>query len=118
MPRSIRVIAHGKAAHDEALRAAVLALRDRGHAVDVRVTWEAGDAVRFARETVRDGVEAVAAAGGDGTLHEVLQGLLADGAPGTTALGVIPLGTANDFARACGIPVGDPATALEIIAQA
>jgi lipid kinase YegS len=118
MPGSIRVIAHGKSADDEGLRAAVLALRQRGHSVDVRVTSEAGDATRFARDAVRDGVEAVAAAGGDGTLHEVVQGLLADRGPGRTAFGVVPLGTANDFARACGIPPGDAGTALEIIAQA
>jgi lipid kinase YegS len=116
MARTVRVIAHGKAAADELLRAAVLAVRERGHSVGVRVTWEAGDAARFAREAVRDGVETVVAAGGDGTLHDVLQGLVADGPQRRTALGVIPMGTANDFASAAGLPAGDPVGALEFIA--
>ena len=58
----------------------------------------------FAAEAARDGIDTVIAGGGDGTVNEVLNGLLqAEGCTG--ALGVVPLGTANDFARSAGIPL-------------
>ncbi|MEA2559030.1 MAG: hypothetical protein QOH06_534 [Acidobacteriota bacterium] len=65
-------------------------------------TEAAGDAERFAREAVRDGADLVVAAGGDGTLNEVLNGLSEDF--GKARLGLIPLGTGNDFARSIGVP--------------
>jgi len=58
-----------------------------------------GDATELAREAVRGGANIVAAAGGDGTIGEVVNALV-----GTdVALGVIPMGTGNDFARSLGI---------------
>jgi lipid kinase YegS len=86
----------------EELRAAVSALRRDGHRVGVRVTFEPGDARRFARRAALCGSDVVVAAGGDGTINEVVNGLMA--APATVALGVLPLGTANDFARMLGLP--------------
>ena len=65
-------------------------------------TEAAGDAERFAREAVRDGADLVVAAGGDGTLNEVLNGLSEDF--DKARLGLIPLGTGNDFARSIGVP--------------
>lgn len=65
-------------------------------------TAAAGDAERFARKAVRDGADLVVAAGGDGTLNEVLNGLSEDF--GKARLGLIPLGTGNDFARSIGVP--------------
>lgn len=46
--RSMRIIVNGRAALDSRLRTAVSVVRERGHRVEVRVTWEAGDARRFA----------------------------------------------------------------------
>lgn len=69
---------------------------------EVRRTEAAGDAERLAREAVRDGADLVVAAGGDGTLNEVLNGLSEDF--GKARLGLIPLGTGNDFARSIGVP--------------
>jgi diacylglycerol kinase (ATP) len=70
--------------------------------VAVRLTARKGDAVRFARTALRKGCETIVAAGGDGTLNEVVNGI------GTTKsdvrLGLIPLGTGNDFARTLGLP--------------
>ncbi len=114
-----RLILNGKSAGDEALREAVSRLRDRGIALDVRVTWEAGDAERYVAEAIADGVQTLIAAGGDGTLSEVAATLAhrdedADHLP---ALGLVPLGTANDFANAAGIPL-EPLPALEMIAEA
>jgi lipid kinase YegS len=83
--------------------------------VDVRVTWEAGQAALFAKEAAERGVEVVVAGGGDGTINEVVQGLLTGGER-IPALAVLPLGTANDFARNLGLPLGDPRAALEVTA--
>lgn len=86
----------------EELRHAVRGLRREGHRVLVRVTFEAGDARRFARGAALRGADVVVAAGGDGTVNEVVNGLVA--ADRDVPLSVVPLGTANDFARMLELP--------------
>lgn len=86
------------------LRQAVRMLRREGHRVRVRVTFEGGDARRFALRAARSGSDIVVAAGGDGTISEVVNGLVASDA--TPRLAVVPFGTANDFARALELPDG------------
>lgn len=110
------LILNGKSAADEPLRDAVAGLRQRGGRLDVRVTWEAGDAERYVVEAIAAGVDAIIAAGGDGTLSEVATTLAhrAEAADALPALGLVPLGTANDFASAAGIPL-DAASALALI---
>ena len=112
-----RLILNGKSAGDEAVREAVHALRARGLTVDVRVTWEAGDAARHVDAAVMDGVDTLIAGGGDGTLKEVAAALAAQqgDADALPSLGLLPLGTANDFATAVGLP-DDPMAALELVA--
>jgi YegS/Rv2252/BmrU family lipid kinase len=68
-------------------------------------TAAAEDARRLGSEAVRDGFEIIVAAGGDGTINEVLNGI-ADVPDGfeRARLGVLPLGTVNVFARELGIP--------------
>ncbi len=101
----------------EELQAGVSALRDAGHLVKPRLTFERRDARRFAAEDAREGVELLVAGGGDGTLSEVVAGLLdyLTEAGGTDRkaprLGIVPLGTGNDFACAQGIPE-NPSDAL------
>jgi len=104
------LVVNGKVANNEALRAAVAQQRGFGHRVEVHVTWEGGDARRFASQPEADVVVAV---GGDGTVNEVLHGLMILPTEARPALAVIPLGTANDFARGCGIPL-DPSQALAL----
>lgn len=58
----------------------------------------------------------VAVLGGDGSLHLAVQRLYERGELDTTPLGLVPLGTGNDFARTIGLPL-DPADAAQIIAQ-
>lgn len=115
-PPHWRLILNGKSAGDDDLRGAVQSMREAGIALDVRVTWEDGDAERYVAEAIADGVDTVIAAGGDGTLSEVATTLAhrdetADTLP---SLGLVPLGTANDFATAAGIPEG-PLAALQLV---
>jgi lipid kinase YegS len=94
---------------------AAKALRKQSHNVIGRVTFEAGDAEQFAREAVERGADLVLAAGGDGTLNEVANGLATalpdNGSREPPALGIVPLGTANDFANSVGVPM-DPTEAV------
>lgn len=114
-----RLILNGKSAGDDDLREAVGALREDGIMLDVRVTWEDGDAERYVAEAIRDGVDTVIAAGGDGTLSEVATTLAHRDGPADTlpSLGLVPLGTANDFATAAGIP-DEPLPALQLVREA
>jgi len=86
-------------------------LRDAG-ALEIRETTGPGHATALAREAAAAGSTAVVAAGGDGTLFEVVNGLLPkDG--GGPALGIVPVGTGNSFVRDVGL--ADPAVAIEAI---
>jgi diacylglycerol kinase (ATP) len=108
--REYAIVVHGARADLPALRHVVSWVRGKGHRVSVSVTWEQGDATRFAREWAERGVAAVIAAGGDGTVNEVLNGLDGSQVP----LGILPVGTANDFARQAGIPT-DADHAMDVI---
>ncbi len=68
-------------------------------------TTSAEDATRMAREAASWGMKAVVACGGDGTLHHVLQGVMACRHEKRPAVGVFPCGTANDLARSLGMPL-------------
>jgi lipid kinase YegS len=115
MSKKVYLILNGKAAGNDALRAAVGREREIGHHIEVRVTWEKGDTRRFVSEAGQ--VDLLIAAGGDGTLNEVVHGLM--DLPNNTRpiLGVVPLGTANDFASGCDIP-RDPEKALTLCMEA
>ena len=117
-PPHWRLILNGKSAGDDDLRAAVQTLRESGIALEVRVTWEDGDAERYVAEAIADGVDTVIAAGGDGTLSEVAATLAhrEANAEALPSLGLVPLGTANDFATAAGIPDG-PLAALQLVRE-
>jgi YegS/Rv2252/BmrU family lipid kinase len=84
---------------------------------DSALTSGPGEATRIAREAVRQGRPAVVAAGGDGTINEVVNGFFEDGKqiPTDTRFGVLPLGTGGDFRRTFGIPL-DPEAAARILA--
>jgi lipid kinase YegS len=118
---AIRIILHGKAAGDARVRTAVHAVRQNGHFVEVRVTWEPGDAARLTAEAVADAgagkVNCIVAGGGDGTINEVFAAAYGASLPERCSLGVLPLGTANDFAHATGVPVQDLTAALELAAR-
>jgi diacylglycerol kinase (ATP) len=80
----------------------VLAQLDRLKPAVVRRTRKRGDAEKFAREAIRHRGEYIVVAGGDGTLNEVVNGIGAHRAK--VLLGLVPLGTGNDFARSLELP--------------
>jgi lipid kinase YegS len=116
----IRIVLHGKAANDARLRFAVHTLRADGHVVEVRVTWEPGDAARLTAEAVAEAgqgkIDCIVAGGGDGTINEVFAAAYAAGLSDECSLGILPLGTANDFAHSTGVPVNDLTAALRLAA--
>jgi lipid kinase YegS len=109
--RKVQLILNGKAAGNDALENAIGQQRAAGHNIKVRVTRGKRDARSFATEAGE--TDLLIAAGGDGTLNEVVHGLMDLSKAARPALGVVPLGTANDFATGCGIP-REPEQALAL----
>lgn len=108
--------AAGSAWTPERLAVLTSRLHAAGHRVAVGTTAARGDGERMASRAVRDGADVVVAAGGDGTLNEVVNGLAAvDGGLERCALGVLPGGTGNDFAR--GVGLHDPDVAIDALVR-
>ncbi|VVO20560.1 lipid kinase YegS [Pseudomonas fluorescens] len=110
--RKALLILHGKQALNEQVREAVEAKRAEGWQLAVRLTWEAGDARRLVDEAVAAGYTQLIAGGGDGTLRDIAEAMTLNA--GDTSLVLLPLGTANDFARAAGVSL-DPQEALRML---
>jgi diacylglycerol kinase (ATP) len=81
---------------------ALLTQLQRLNPAKVRVTRAVGDAEKFARAAIRNRSDYIVAAGGDGTLNEVVNGIARRAKD--ICVGIVPLGTGNDFARALGLP--------------
>lgn len=79
---------------------------------EIRISNKPGSAVRFARTALRKGCDLIIAAGGDGTLNEVVNGIGEN--LGEARVGLLPLGTGNDFARTIGVP-DDLEAAIDLI---
>lgn len=86
-------------------------LEDAGCAVEFRPTTQRGDAEVFARSASAEAYDAVVAAGGDGTIGEVANGLPDHAAP----LGIFPLGTANVLAMEIGLPLDPPSVVKTLL---
>jgi lipid kinase YegS len=110
--RRALLILHGKQALNESVREAVEGQRAQGWDLAVRLTWEAGDAQRLVEEALASGYTKIIAGGGDGTLRDIAEALAAHSEKASLVL--LPLGTANDFSRAAGIPL-EPADALKLL---
>ncbi|MDD0976836.1 lipid kinase YegS [Pseudomonas fontis] len=110
--RKALLILHGKQAMNEEVRQAVNVMRERGWQLDVRVTWEGGDAQRLVAEALAAGYSQLIAGGGDGTLRDVAEAMAK--AATQASLVLLPLGTANDFAKAAGVPL-EPEAALALL---
>lgn len=82
-----------------------------GFPVQLHLSGAVGDLESQVMRSVRDGARRLVVAGGDGSVHEATNGIMRSG--GGAALGVIPTGTGNDFAKACDVPLDwERATAL------
>lgn len=92
----------------------IKSIPDKRADVTVGETLKKGDASKLAVRAVEDGYDLIVAAGGDGTVNEVVNGL----APlsSEAVLGVLPLGTGNDFTRSLGLPF-DPVDAWDTIQE-
>ena len=101
---------HGNAPH--AAEKAVARFQELGVDVIEIVGRDAEHARLLADEALAAGTDALVVVGGDGVIRLALQAL----ARGDVPLGIVPAGTGNDHAREYGIPVGDPAAAVDIIA--
>lgn len=110
--RKALLVLHGKQALNIGVRAAVQRCRERGWQLDVRLTWEAGDAQRLVGEALQVGYPTLIAGGGDGTLRDVAEAM--GRAKTSASLVLLPLGTANDFARAAGVPL-EPQAAMDLL---
>ena len=115
--RRALLILHGKQALNDDVRAAVERKRQHGWELDVRLTWEGGDAQRLVREALAAGHRQIIAGGGDGSLRDIAEALAQ--ADTDASLAILPLGTANDFARSAGVPleIGPALDLLDIPAR-
>ncbi len=89
-------------------------LEELGLRFQVEFTQGAGDAIQLARQAADSGASTVLAVGGDGTLNEVVNGLVGHT---ETTLGIIPAGSGNDFIRSLGLKPADWQAACQIIAK-
>ncbi|MEW2033967.1 diacylglycerol kinase [Streptomyces roseifaciens] len=105
--------AAGRGRGAAAAQPAARALRAAGFSVRTVLGENAADALRRAREAVAGGTGALIAVGGDGMVSLALRAVAGTPVP----LGVVAAGTGNDFARAAGLPVRDPAAAGRLIAR-
>lgn len=101
------------AARGERARRLQASLEEMTHRAVWRCTSRGGEAESLARSAVKEGFKTIVAAGGDGTVNEVVNGIAGSGA----ALGLLPLGTMNVFATELGLPVGDLARCWAIIQE-
>src|SRR5579872_3126473 len=93
------------------VESAAAILRAAGIEVEVAPTRAASDAAAQVRMSIREGFDTIVACGGDGTVHDVLQGLAGKDA----ALGVIPLGTANALAHDLRLPISAAGAARALL---
>lgn len=117
MSREIAIFVNPTAGRGRGLKAAAIAsdvLRARGLTPHQVSAPGATEGIERLRRKVRSGVASVVAVGGDGTVAAALQALAGTGTP----LGVVPVGSGNDFARELGLPLGDPAAAARVVADA
>jgi diacylglycerol kinase (ATP) len=99
--RNIRVIINPASGKGESVLPVInTSLKEAGILWEASITHAAGDATRFAKAAVKEGVDALAVYGGDGTLMEAISGLIGSELP----LAILPGGSANVMATELGIP--------------
>lgn len=114
MARTVFVL-HRKSANEDYIKDAIKLLKKEGHKFRVLVPFNKKEKPRVVREAIAAGATRIIAGGGDGTINAVANAIVGNGKkkPQVT-LGICPLGTANDFARGCGLPFEDKTECLRI----
>jgi len=112
MPNKIKLILNPTANHGRSLQQAADL---RSLMININADWAGteypGHATQLARQAGEQGYDLVVAVGGDGTVHEVVNGLMQVPPETRPALGIVPLGSGNDFAHILNIPE-EPGEAL------
>ncbi len=106
-----------RARRAEKIARAAEVLRAAGVIVDISATRDPGSAIVQTQQAVVAGFDTVIACGGDGTVHEVLNGLMLTGPGPRVALGVIPLGSGNLLATDLGVPRNPEAAARALLSS-
>jgi len=101
----VTIILNGKKAGLPSVREAITTFRKEVDGVQVRVTYEYGDVERFMLEAIQNGVKRLIIGGGDGSVNEIVDAMAKLPRETRPELAILPLGTANDFATACEIPL-------------
>ena len=101
----VMIILNGKKAGLPSVRDAISTFRKEIENVQVRVTYEYGDVARFMHEAILNGAKRLIIGGGDGSVNEVVNAMATLPREKRPTLAILPLGTANDFATACQIPL-------------
>ncbi len=108
-------VLHRKSANEDYVKDAVKTLRKEGHDFRVLVPFNKKEKPRVVREAIAAGARRIIAGGGDGTINAVADAIIGKGkTKSDVTLGICPLGTANDFARGCGLPIDDKTECLRI----
>ncbi len=73
------------------------------HDCTIQETQFSGHAIKLTQEATQQNFDCILSAGGDGTLNQVINGMLASNSLGLPGLAILPLGSGNDFAGSCGL---------------
>ena len=98
-------------------RAAVALEKGQRYELDWMLTTHPGHATELAQLAAKDGFDIVVAVGGDGTVHEVVNGLMTIEAKKRPVLGIIPVGTGNDFAHNLGMTTDQSEAAHRLFSE-
>lgn len=113
------LLLHRKSANRPEVKDAIKAVIRSGISLRIRIPWNKRDKDLVVREAIQSGSERIIAGGGDGTINALVNSLVGNGKKTPRAeLGILPLGTANDFARGCELPVNDLEECLRIACTA
>ncbi|WP_420411008.1 lipid kinase YegS [Roseibium sp.] len=98
----------------EDLTVAIKQVRAEGYDLDISIPWDITDIGKLFDDAMEKGASRILTAGGDGSLNGMTNLILDRGAEREVALALLPLGTANDFARGVGIPSNDLTSSLRL----
>jgi diacylglycerol kinase family enzyme len=106
------LLLHKKSCSRPGVKKAIKSVQGKGIDISVRIPWGSKDQNAFIKQAAKEGITRFIAGGGDGTLNGVVNALMKKKRFRRISLGIMPLGTANDFARGAGLPLDDFESAL------